>query len=497
MASLSELARQHSELSAEQRGHLWRLVGSWGLLADLSFADILLLVPVTKPGSGPASEAARFVAVGQIRPATAQTLYRDDQVGRFQSAKDRPMAAEAIATGQICTGQVTLRSVGRQASVQAVPVCCEDEVIAVMSIESPGLGSRESGELERTYSDVLDRMTQMIADGAFPFASDEQDAEQSPRVGDGLLVLDGGGRVTSTSPNAVSALHRIGFHADAIGRDLDDLGFQPGLLRTAYRLRIAITEEVERGLSVSILARVVPLIRNNTIDGALVLLRDVSDVRRQERLVVSMDATIREIHHRVKNNLQTVSSLLRLQGRRMEHPEARAAIDESVRRIHSIALVHEILAQDGGDDVGFGDIMRPIVQMVQESLISPDCPISFKIIGEGPTLPATTASSIAVVLTELLQNAVEHGYPDDIGGEIVIELEYSDSAMTVRIYDDGVGLPEGFDLATSGGLGLTIAKTLAAGDLQGEIVMKPADPNNRGAGTIAELTSRFQTGSTA
>lgn len=498
MASLSDLARQHTSLRSEERDHLWRMVGSWGLLADLSFADLLLLVPVANRsdiGSDPCDPATppeRFVTVGQIRPGTAQTLYRDDQVGRFYAADERPLTLKAFRTGEICSGEVDMPSLGRPVAVTAIPVRCEDRVVAVLSTETPGLGARLPGELERNYVGAFDRIAQMIADGTFPFVSDDADAEEAPRVGDGLVIVDGDGKVTYSSPNAVSALHRIGFHADAVGRDLDDLGFQADVLRTAFWLRVAVTEELERGLSVSILSRVVPLIRDNEIDGAVVLLRDVSDLRREQRLLVSMDATIREIHHRVKNNLQTVSSLLRLQGRRVEHPEARAAIDESVRRIRSIALVHEILAQDGGDEVAFDEIVRPIVQMVEEALVAPDRPIAFKVVGEGPTLPASTASSLAVVLTELLQNAVEHGYPPGThGGSIVIELEFSRSALSVRVHDDGAGLPEGFVLADSTGLGLIIARTLASGELGGEISMRSVDPDNPGAGTIAELRTRL------
>ena len=77
-------------------------------------------------------------------------------------------------------------------------------------------------------------------------------------------------------------------------------------------------------------------------------MRDVSELRRRDRLLLSKDATIREIHHRVKNNLQTIASLLRLQGRRLASVEAKQAIDESVRRIRSIALVHETLAYEAG-----------------------------------------------------------------------------------------------------------------------------------------------------
>lgn len=492
---MSDLARQHTILESRERAHLSGLVGSWALLADLSFSDLLLLVPVRSDASS--DEPERFIAIGQVRPATSQTLYRHDQVGRFFPASEQPLVGAALRSGEICTGEIS-GSADERVAVQAVPVRFGGRVIAVVLAESSGLGFRHQGELERTYLGVFGGFAIMISAGAFPFVSDEIESEEAPRVGDGVVVLDDSGRVTYCSPNAVSALHRVGFHANAVGRDLDDLGFQTGVLRTAYRLRVPVTVELERGLSATILSRVIPLIREDKIDGALVLLRDVSDLRRQARLLVSMDATIREIHHRVKNSLQTVSSLLRLQGRRMESSEARSAIDESVRRIRSIALVHEILAQEGGDEVAFGEIVRPIVEMVEDALVAPDRPISFKVVGDGPTLPATTASSLAVVLTELLQNAVEHGYPPGSkGGEILIELEFSGSDLVVRVHDDGDGLPDGFDLATSTGLGLTIARTLAAGELGGEITMRPIDTQDAGAGTIAELKTHFPSASTA
>ena len=98
------------------------------------------------------------------------------------------------------------------------------------------------------------------------------------------------------------------------------------------------------------LVRCLPLVRDHKVSGGVVLVRDISELRRRDRLLLSKDATIREIHHRVKNNLQTISSLLRLQARRLDSPEAKAAVEESVRRIRSIALVHEILSREAGDD---------------------------------------------------------------------------------------------------------------------------------------------------
>src|SRR3712207_5997493 len=174
-----------------------------------------------------------------------------------------------------------------------------------------------------------------------------------------------------------------------------------------------------RGAEVTVVMRCLPLLAEGVVTGALVLLRDISELRRRDRLLVSMDATIREIHHRVKNNLQTISSLLRLQGRRLDSKEAKAAIEESVRRIRSIALVHETLSRETGDDVSFNEIVRPLVRMVEESLLSPDRPVRVVVEGDAGQLPARIATPLAVVLTELVQNAVDHGFPEDSRGGTV------------------------------------------------------------------------------
>jgi two-component sensor histidine kinase len=480
MATLQDLVRQHTELDADRLRHLRRLVSAWDLLADLSFADLILFVPA-RGRSGD----LRFFIGGHVRPATAQTLYREDQVGRFVTEGDRP------AVGTCWTTQTPVSGVSAANGVQTrtIPVRFDGEILAVLAMDAPVRPEAERSELERTYLSVFEAFWAMVGDGTFPYESD-QPSELSVRVGDGAIVMDRAARVTYTSPNAVSALHRLGFHMNAVGRSADDLGIHADVVRTAFSFLVPVTQELERGSVTTVHARLLPLIERSHVTGALVLLRDVSDLREQERRLVSMDATIREIHHRVKNNLQTVSSLLRLQGRRLESGEAKSAIDESVRRIRSIALVHEILAQDGGDDVRFLDVALPITEMVEQALVSPDRPVSIRFVGDGPILPASVSSSLAVVLTELLQNAVEHGYPPGTsGGRVTIELESTTNGISVRVHDDGVGLPDGFDLSTSDGLGLTIARTLAAGDLGGELSLRPAVDQR---GTIAEIRASFE-----
>ena len=480
MATLSDLARQYTRFAAAERGHLRRLVGSWGPLSDLSFADLLLFAKTDR------ADDDSLVVLGQMRPATAQTLYIDDQLGKLIDPGDRPLVMKAFSDGQIYDQEIDLQTIGRRTRVTAIPVTFQDRVIAVVTRESRELDQRTPSELETAYFDVVGRLSQMMVDGNFPFPFEDAVTEETPRVGDGALVLEAETRVTYSSPNAVSALHRAGYHGRIVDRRLEDLGFDAALVASVYRLQVPVIDELERGDDVTILSRLLPLIENGKVTGALVLLRDVSDLRRRDKMLMSANATIKEIHHRVKNNLQTVSSLLRIQGRRLENPEAKAAIDESVRRIQSIASIHELLAKKGGDEVAFKEIVGPIMRMAEESLVSSDRPISFHLVGDGATLSASKASSLAVVVTELLQNSIEHGFPvGSSGGAIVVELVTSPTELRVRVHDDGIGVPEGFDLGSSSGLGLTIIATLISGELDGELKIRPATAPQ--SGTVAEV----------
>ena len=212
-----------------------------------------------------------------------------------------------------------------------------------------------------------------------------------------------------------------------------------------------------------------PILAGGEVTGGVLLLRDVTEVRKRDRLLLSKDATIREIHHRVKNNLQTISSLLRLQGRRLESPEAKAAVAESVRRIRSIALVHETLSREPGDDVAFLEIVRPLLRLAEEGLQSPDRPVRFTVQGDGGRLPATIATPLSVVLTELLQNAVDHGFP---GGQQrrrrrrAAEPDRRSAQHPCRSTTVAAST-RGFELNKATGLGLSIVRTLVTTELAG------------------------------
>jgi two-component sensor histidine kinase len=213
----------------------------------------------------------------------------------------------------------------------------------------------------------------------------------------------------------------------------------------------------------------------------------VTDLRSRDRELVTKDATIREIHHRVKNNLQTVAALLRLQARRIGSTSGREALDEAVRRVAAIAVVHETLSQTYEEEVPFDAVADQLLGLVREvggETAAAAGGVRLRRTGSFGMVGSDVATPLAMVLTEVLQNAMEHGFPDGRPGTIEVAATSTPAGLEVRVSDDGVGLPAGFDLDESSSLGLSIVRTLV-GELGGKLRMACRDD---GTGTVVELT---------
>jgi two-component system, sensor histidine kinase PdtaS len=474
MSSLSERLTRGSAASPSQVEHARRLVADWQLLADLAFADLTLWVPLP---------TGAWWCVAQVRPLTAPTSRPEDLVGaEVEGVVAGPFVVAHHEGRPVTEGEPDWSGPAPRRR-EVIPVRHEGVVVAVLAKDTNLAVTRSPSTLELTYLDVAADLCLMVSAGTFP-PQKLQDAEMSPRVGDGLVRLDDGGRVTYASPNALSAYRRIGVPGDLVGADLAELtrgasadrvageAAAAGIL-AALSGRFPDPMDVE-SVSATMFVRALPLRAPGGETGALVLVRDVTDLRRRDRALLTKDATIREIHHRVKNNLQTVAALLRLQARRMTEPAARAALEESVRRVASIAVVHETLAGSREDVVDVDDVLDQVLPMLGD-LTSVGPAARTRRSGSFGELPAAAATPLVLAVTELLHNAAEHAFPDGEPGVIELAVERDGDDLVVRVRDDGLGLPDGFDPTASQGLGLQIVRTLVTSELGGDLEMRTPD----------------------
>lgn len=473
MSTLAALLADNTGLPGEAVDHLQLVVGEWQLLADLAFADFLLWVPVEE-GDGD------FVCVAQVRSTTAPTAHPEDVVGARCTNDEHPQLERAMRELRICREEEPHWYKDLPMRREAIPVRLGDRAIAVLSRDANLASPRVPSPLEISYLGSAADLCQMISDGTFPSPEINTDVHASPRVGDGFVRLDHAGTVVFASPNGKSAYHRMGYESDLVGNRLAPL--TKSLIRDPFdatevenRILEALDgtpgsrTEVESRRGAVVLFRTLPLRPGGRVTGALVLVRDVTEVKRRDRALLSKDATIREIHHRVKNNLQTVAALLRLQSRRT--PEARQALSESVRRVSSIAMVHEALSMSVDERVDLDTLFDKVLPMVGE-VATAESPVKLSRTGSFGVVAAEFATPLVMVVAELVQNAVDHAFVDGRPGMVEIVVERSARWLDILVRDNGRGLPTEFSLEGADGLGLQIARTLVESELRGSLSLR-------------------------
>ena len=488
MATLSELLRARTELPDPDVEWLHLLVGDWQLIADLSFADLVLWVR---------SVDDQWEAVAHVRPTTGQLVFVEDQVGRVADpGRTSSLLGEAAADRRIV--RVRQTADGPEATIREefIPVIRADHVVAVMTRHTNLWTTRTPSRLEITYLATADALCRMVTGGEFPHPGAPTGVRRgAPRVGDGVIRLDVDGIVTYASPNAVSALHRLGHLGEVVGASLaqvvtDNLRenhpVDEGLPLVVTGRQPWRTEVVAGGTTVSM--RAIPLTESGQRFGAIVLLRDVGELRRRERELMTKDATIREIHHRVKNNLQSVAALLRLQARRVPEGEARAALEEAERRVGTIAMVHDQLSQGFDETVDFDPIAERGLRAVVE-VAANGATVRTQLEGSFGKLRAEDATSMAMIISELVQNAIEHGL-GDAGGHVTVRVQRTSDdrgqpMLVVAVEDDGRGIDPA--RPPGSGLGTQIVQSLVA-DLQGRISWEQVVPR----GTRARFTASLR-----
>ena len=456
MKQIEDLVTRSSQITQTDLDFLKRLALDWQIIADLSFADLALWVKLDSGG---------YIAIAHVRAATAATVFPEDFLG------------------------LEVSEVPSEASVERFPIMLHNIEIATLTRHRNPDATRSVGRLESTYQECAKQLIDMACEGTFPFENSISSLNPSPRVGDGFIKLNKNGEISYASPNGRSAFSRLGWEGELEGLTLVDAanGISGESIETLQSKVVAsaLTQIEISSKAGEIELTLLPLITSGVRVGTLVLLHNVTEIRRRERELLLKDATIREIHHRVKNNLQTVSALLRLQSRRVEDLTARSSLDEAVRRIQSIALVHETLSSSGKDQVEFDSVVDSLIShAVELALRAPGSTneISVKRLGSIGSVDPKVATPLALIVTELVANAIEHGITTK---KVEVIFSRTGTSCVVKIEDDGVGLPKNFSLKGSSNLGLQIVRTLTESELKGTLELSSSEK-----GTTAQL--RFE-----
>lgn len=442
---MARLVREHGDLTSEQFARLRDLVADWSVIADLAFADLVLWIPTWNGGG--------YVAVAHQRPDTARTCFLDDVVGTFIPRGRRPVMDRALSSAR---PQVAGSRSGRVRH-QMYPLISGGAVFALVGRYTLA-DAGDAGRLGEAYRQAADDLCAMIVSGEFPLP--ERDRDPNWRVGGGLIRLDSSGVVTFASPNAMSAFRRLGaavdLHQTVLARLAPRLhdradGTDPDVARVASGTVAGRVELEHSGATLQLES--LPLTASGVPRGALVLVRDVTELRHRERALMTKEASLREVHHRIKNNLQMVAALLRMQARRVTSEEARGALTDAGTRVGAIAVVHEVLAASAEGAVDFDDVIDRVLAMAGE--LAPDARLRRE--GSVGTWPTEVATPMAMCLAEIVANAVEHSGP---GARVLVDARRSGDTALVRVDDNGPGLPVGFSPLDSGRLGLQIVTTL-------------------------------------
>jgi two-component sensor histidine kinase len=490
MADFTHILATRPDFNNEDREWLHHLVADWQVIADLSFADLLL---VLQTGDG------HYVVAEQCRPSTVMSLRSEDVVGTrisdsLKAEFDAAMESEYIYHSD------TLRTRGRAVVCDVyAPVRHQGKTLGLV-VRETNMATRESnGRYESESIDAGKELFEMIPRGQFPYVDSVLNQRHNARVSDGFIILSAEGIVGYASPNAISCFRRLGSIDTMQGRYLSEIGTSlirendpvPESLPLVLSGKAAVDSELDASRS-AVSIRSLPLSDEHGRTGAVVLCRDVTELRRREQELQTKDATISEIHHRVKNNLQAVSALLRLQARRTKLPEVRKELEEAQRRVQTIAVVHEGLSQTADEVVDFDKVISSLLKMSVDLATTQDQHIHITFMGKFGMMPAQDATPLSLVLTELVNNAVEHGFEGREEGNITISVGRGGNNLSVVVEDDGNGYSSessgGFARSSGSGLGTQIINTFVTNDFGGSVRWEP----RREGGTRVVLNMKLR-----
>ena len=454
-------------LAETDRNFLNDICRNLPLVADVLRADLLIYC------LGNSSSYAGVVA--EAKPRTVPSVYPEAMLGKRVTELEEPAVLRTLRNGTNECERNRAAVSGARFLQNVFPIVRGGRVIGALSVVISLIEHERWRKRSSVFRAAAEQLRRMLLRGQI-YAGDSISPMHEH---DGPLVVDSSGRVLYISAIAETLYRRIGYSNPLLNTSLRDLNTDESVFCDALETATCTERLVEEGPFIW-LKKAIPLVpqpkrswlsaffsRDREIEGCLLIIHDATEERKKERELLVKSALIREVHHRVKNNLQTIAALLRLQARRLQSEEASDLLNQSINRILSVAVVHEFLSHDESSIIDIKEVCQRIIAEVTQGILDPDKNIRITLEGQNIYLPSQQATSCALIINELLQNAVEHGFSSRMDGEVVVKLEDLGNDLVVEIVDDGQGLGQGFRVGAGSSLGLQIVQTLVKEDLKG------------------------------
>ena len=463
-------------------GLMANIVRGMPITADLSRSDLLLICP--RPGS-----PTHLYVAAHARPHSIASIYDTGLTNQTVTFGDAPLIINAWRRGRHYMAQRDLIPSGAPVMQEVYPIRCRDGAMAcLLSFETSLIQLERHRQRHRAFRRAIEWVKWMCRTGQLGDA-----AELSPFIEwDGVLFVDAQRRIVYLSGIANNLYRHLGYMDDLRGKRLSYLNTADDrMVLAAFSSRRPQEQEVREGSRIWV-RKVVPVWAPPTLPGhvygmlsrkaargdeagAIIMVHDATEEHRKRQELKVKTTMIREVHHRVKNNLQSIAAMLRMQARRTGEPEALSALNDAVARILSVAVIHEFLSHDEQQSINIKDMCQRIAAQAHQVHSAPGRRILFTVSGPAIYLPSQQATACALVVNELLQNAVEHGFEHQRQGEVAVTLADGGDRVELEVTDDGDPLPGDFQLGSSTSLGLQIVQTLVQDDLHGTVAFANAD----------------------
>lgn len=447
---LQELLQEYTRLSDPDRNSITELSLGLQYIANLTKSDVFLDA-LTVNGYD-------SIVLAWARPAS-HSLYSQSVVGKLAHPYDEPAVYKTLITGEPSFDVRGLNQERTPIAQTVVPVYSLTGAVIAALIMERDITEQVCQEIKvERLSETAEQLARTL------MGLTVNHTNFADQLSDGVLVLDEQGGIKYANLMANRLLQLSG---------AQDGAWQPEHLPES--LRAALIEFNTAGpwsSEITVAARFIkvdgiPLLAAGELEGAIIILSDLTDLRKKEKELILKSVAIQEIHHRVKNNLQNIASLLRLQMRRTASPEIREAFSESINRILSMSVVYDVLASESIDEVEIKELCTRLVRLLIVDDLDLGKEITFQITGAAVSLPSNEAVALTLIINELVSNSLKHAFTDQASGVLKIEVSELAHLIELTVSDNGSGFAP--DERKPGHLGLQIVKVLAEDKLGGQI----------------------------